>query len=296
MQIAWEWLGTIAVSQGKLGVVDAASIHPKYKSEIKTLDWPHAEVDVFVQRARDPGSRKDRIFAIIVLASALQPRWNATWKMEEGESMAIDSAAAAFGDYGRMLSEMKGGGTHAQTSLGRGSSGNNSQQKQALQQAAAFLKQHGFPATIETLATGDISVGFKPGLTEEQVDRANALLATTGCPDQVWLPGSHTSGLLTDALRKAPVTQLTDARGPYLYACRTGFGDGIYYWDSLHQNGQLVGYMCNFVPADEKLPLPARPLRIPMKPIRSWKPNPSKRVRRRATQRAPRSRRRRFPA
>jgi hypothetical protein len=249
-QIAWQQLGTIGVTQNKLGVVDAASIHPKYKSEIYTLDWPHAQVDVWVQRARDSGSQEDRIFAVLLLAPGRGPQPGA-WQLEEGQSMAIDSATAAFGDYGRMLSEMRGGGTHAQTTLGRGSA-DNPQQKQVRQQAAAFLRQHGFPAEIETYATGSISVRFKPGLTEEQIDRANALLAPTGCPDQVWLPGSHTSGLLEEALMKSPVTQLMDARGPYLFACRTGFGDGIYYWDALQQNGQLVGYLCNFVPAHEE--------------------------------------------
>jgi len=258
-KIAWERLGTIAVTQGKLGVADAGGLHPKYPSEVKTLDWPHAEVDAWVQRARLPESNEDRILAIILLTPGLRQEMHpdlaqARWEVIEGKSMAIDSATAAFGDHGRMLADMKAGGTHAHTCLGRGSSKNDPQQKQILQQAADLLKQHGFPASIETYATGDISVYFKPGLTDEQVERANALLAPTGCPHQVWIAGSHTSGLLEEALLKAPVTQLTDARGPYLFACRTGFGDGIYYWDALQQNGQLVGYLCNFVPAEEEQP------------------------------------------
>jgi hypothetical protein len=251
-RIAWERLGVMDITAGKIGAVDAASLHPRYPSEIYVLAWPHAQAEVWVQRAAAGEQAADRIFAVLLGVSPhVLPKTTAGWTIAEGESMAIDSATAAFGDYARMLSEMRAGGTHGHVCLGRGSA-REPQVKQVREEAARFLQQHGFPATIETYPTGAISVRFSPGLTDEQVEQANALLAQTGCTDRVWIAGSHTSGLLAAQLIQSPVTQLSDSRGPYLFACRTGFGDGMYFWDSVWQGDQLYGYLCNFVPAEEE--------------------------------------------
>lgn len=250
--VVWHSLGQIAITAGKIGAVDAASLHPKYPSEIYQLDWPHPRAEIWLQLALGPDRKVERVFALLVsLPGTHLTAQHGGWEMVEGPSMAIDSASAAIGDYGRMLSEMRGGGPQSQTCLGRGGSVKDPAAKQARERAAALLVQHGYPAKVERYdRTDSLSVGFQPGLTDEQIAAANALLAQAGFADEVWLAGSHTSGQLADALLKTAVTHLADQHGAYLIACKTGFGDGTYYWDGLVRAGQLCGYLCNFVPAE----------------------------------------------
>lgn len=251
--VVWHQLGAMHITASKIGAVDAGSLHPRYPSEIYTMDWPHPRAEIWLQLAISPARKVERVFAVLVSAPGEQLHLESgTWDLIEGPNMAIDSATAAIGDYGRMLSEMRGGGPLSQVCLGRGGSVKEPAAKEARERAAALLLQHGFPAKIERYErTNSLSVGFEPGLTDEQIAAANALLALAGFKDEVWLAGSHTSGQLADALLKSRVTHLADAQGAYLIACSTGFGDGTYYWDGLVRNGQLRGYLCNFARADD---------------------------------------------
>ena len=250
--LVWEHIGNLDVTQGKLGVLDAGGCDPRHPREAKTLDWPFPQVEVWLQFAKIPGGKEDRVFAALLSAPGKGlVQEQADWETKEGESMAIDSASAAVSDYGRLLTECRAGGPLSHSCLGKGSA-DLPDQMQARKQAAAYLGKHGFPTRIETWATGSISITFSPGLTDEQVTAANAMLAKAGFQDRAWIAGSHTSGLIEKGLTGAPFMHVDDGRSPYLFAFKTGFGDGIYYWDGLWRGGQLCGYLCNFVPAEDE--------------------------------------------
>lgn len=251
-ELAWLHIGNLNVTEGSLGVVDATCCHPRHYREAKTLEWPFPLVEVWLQLARTPGAKLDRVFAVLLSAAGEgMTAGDGNWQTKESVSMPIDSASAVVADFGRLKSDCRDGGPLSETYLGKGSA-DEAPAKQARQQAAALLAQHGFPTKLDTWATGSISISFSPGLTDERVAAANELLAKAGFSDRAWIAGSHTSGEVAAGLTTACYTRVPRDDNPFGYAFTTGFGDGMYYWDSLWRDGKLCGYLCNFVPADEE--------------------------------------------
>jgi hypothetical protein len=249
----WEHLGALRVTGGNLGVVDAGSCHPRYlPSEAGQLDWPYPQADLAVRVAEHADGTRSRVLAVLVMAPAgKQPHDFSTVERWPEATMAIDSATGAVGDYARMLTQCRAGGAMATVLVGKGKAGDAAQQRQR-QQAAKVLLQLGLPVAAEASYAGNTPVRFSSGLSDEQIEQARAALSAAGVSEDIWVPSAHTARLLEDQLLTRLLTWHPADADPWLLAFRTGFGDGLYSWDAIVVEGQLCGYLCDFLPAAEE--------------------------------------------
>jgi hypothetical protein len=221
--LSWHHIGDLNVTRGQIAVLDAGVCHPRHlPNEAKILPWPRPQAEIWLRLATPSEGSRTRVLAVFISAPGDTIAGESTGKLCDGPAMAIDSASALVGDYDRMLTDCSTGGPLSQVCIfcrGRG----NPPRDQEVQPLANFLAQHGFPVRVETYATGRTGIAFSRGLTEEEVARANALLASAGSAATLSIEGSHTSGSISRALAAAPYVQLNGPAGPLLFAFETGF-------------------------------------------------------------------------
>jgi hypothetical protein len=257
----WKLVGRLPVTAGKLAVMDGASCHPQHlESEAGLLDWPHPEAEIWLQLAVDPQGKALRVMAAAALAPGFSPTAVGELALGEGCRMSIDSASGLVGDWGRMPSGCKLGGPLSRASIGKPASEPADQQSKA--QAAALLSAEGFPLAAAQ-SIGGVLHKFERGLTDEEISRADAILAAAGSPERVRVYTSQTIEEISQIMVRSLYTQLDHAGSPFLFVFKTGFGDGGYEWQSLRAGEQVVGYVCNFGADSEAELSEARSAEIP---------------------------------
>jgi hypothetical protein len=251
----WEKVGSLRVTGGLLGAVDAGSCHPRYLAgETTQLDWPYERAEIFLRFARQLDGRRTRVLAVLVGPPVADVPGSAkSAERDFIDTMCIDSASAVVGDYARMQAECRAGGPMATVLVGKGTA-QTPEQRQARQQAAEILKSLGLPVATEgpTPYDGASPIRFSSGLSDAEIEQARASLADAGVTEEIWVPSAHTAVLLEKQLTSDLVVCHPSEADPMLVGFRTGFGDGIYTWQEITASGTLLGYLCDFLPQDEE--------------------------------------------
>ncbi len=250
--IDWQPAGVLPVSEGRLVVMDAASYaRPRHvESEGRLLPWPTAEAEVWFQVIREVSGKVLRVVAALIsVPSADLPAIIKEVTKTDVGSMPIDSATMMVADPLRMKRNWQGGGPNCRANLG--GSTNDPERLKAREQAAWVLSQAGF-RIVREVDNGYVSHQLEGLLSNADLDRAESLIAASGLDLRVNVWETETGRMLGDQLVRARLARVDEENGiPYLFASATGFGDGTYYWDALHLRGNLVGYLCDFMPPEE---------------------------------------------
>ena len=250
--VAWQQAGVLPVSDGQFVVMDAASYaRPRHvESEGRLLPWPAAQAEIWFQVIREESGKVLRVVAALIsLPSADLPVIMKDLTKTEGGSMPIDSATMMVADPTQMKRHWQGGGPNCRANLG--GSTNDPQRLKAQEQAAWVLSQAGFRLRREE-KNGYVSHQLEGLLSNADLDRAESLIAASGLDLRVNVWKTETGTTLGDQLVRASLARVDDEGGtPYLFASATGYGDGTYHWDALHLRGNLVGYLCDFMPPEE---------------------------------------------
>lgn len=250
--IAWQPVGTLPVSDGQLVVMDAASYaRPRHvESEGRLLPWPTAEAEIWFQVIRENSGKLLRVVAALIsVPSADLPAIIMDVTKTDAGSMPIDSATMMIADPARMKRNWQGGGPNCRANLG--GSTNAPERLKVQEQAAQVLSQGGLRLRRE-VEGGYVSHQLEGLLSNADLDRAESLIAASGLDLRVNVWKTETGTMLGDQLLRTPLARVDEKNGtPYLFASATGFGDGTYYWDALHLRGNLVGYLCDFMPSEE---------------------------------------------
>ncbi|MFN0017619.1 MAG: hypothetical protein ACKVP0_05115 [Pirellulaceae bacterium] len=273
--VAWQLSGVLPVSDGQIVVMDAASYaRPRHvESEGRLLPWPAVQAEIWFRVIREESGKVLRVGAgLISVPSADLPAIIKDLTTTEGGSMPIDSATMMVGDPSRMKRNWQGGGPNCRANLG--GSTNDPQRLKAQEHAAWLLSQAGFRLRRE-VENGCVSHQLEGLHSNSDLDRAESLIAASGLNLRVNVWKTETGTALGDQLGRASLARVDDESGiPYLFASSTGFGDGTYYWDALQLRGNLVGYLCDFMPPaeseddDRNAPIAAVPLQdLPSPPL-----------------------------
>jgi hypothetical protein len=254
-RLVWEHVGSLRVTGGLLGVLDAGSCHPRYLAdESRQLDWPYPQAELAVQFAEQGRGKRSRVLAVMVAAPSGQlPGKLSGCERETAETMSIDSATAVLGDYERMHSRCRAGGPKATVLVGKGTATTKAQLAER-KKAARVLEKLRLPLAVDTGYDGKSPVRFSTGLSDEQIEQARSALAAAGLSEEIWVPSAHTAMQLAEQLAANLVAWHPEGDDPFLLAFHTGYGDGSYAWDALTVDGRQCGYLCDFAPSDDEPP------------------------------------------
>jgi hypothetical protein len=244
---AWRHLGNLKVTTDKITVMDPAVYRPGQvlDEEERILDWSDKEAEIWLQVIARKNGDVLRVAAVLV-SRALDSAANIT-KVQVGSS-AVDSAQMMVADTARLRSCWNCGGMKNKSVLGRAEE--KPKLKKEKERAAVFLANSGFSLTREERGKY-LSFAFDTPLTDEQIANIRKLLKDAGINEDVNVIQPHSLAVIEQALDRSFGVSLSDGDSPYLFAFKSGWGDGIYWWDALKQSEKLVGYTCNFMEESE---------------------------------------------
>jgi hypothetical protein len=240
----WRNIGTFHVGKQGLVLIDPNHFIPEgWEKHGIFLPWKARKAEFWVQTLEDEEGDVLRICqALICRDSHHFCPTSIDEKLEIGK-VSVDSDLMMIADLKRVSVFWKSAGPLSICSLGNFTA--DPELVQIKDNAAALLNNRGYTLERRTEASM-VNYLFTSPLSWQQVAQANEFLQKHHLGEEVTVVTSQSYMEIVDQLDEAAIALRHDGESGYLYAFKPGMGNGVYRWDAINDQGEPVGYLCNF--------------------------------------------------
>lgn len=241
----WELIGQIETQDGEIIVFDPWYYHPDYGTgdEIYqvTLQGPAGGADVFLERIEiDVDHWRNAAVKILFFDDVPETRG------EKIGQVSVDSAMLDVASKSSHQERWMVGGALSQSSLYIRLMDKEKRNAEG-KRAADLLAANGFQLAHKH----DWLYGFTRSLSNEDIERANALLQEASIGGMVNTVVHHSLALIRTQLNQRHVAVLDADAQPYLVAFESGWGDGTYDCFELKSEDRTIGFLSQMIEPDE---------------------------------------------